>query len=350
MKNLESLLQLSNAKNLRDIMVSNQSGLRFQKGNEWFAPDEDKWIYLEVKNLIFSLLTDEQRKELTSRGGVSGVNLLKTGERIKFVAFESKDFIQLQMRVFAGKVATCTELGINETVEKWVNKPKGLILVSGVARSGRSTTWAALMQKALIEKNSHGFIGLEDDLFDFKSGRSTFVKFKSNQELRRANFAMHGAQIVAIDETFSKNNIAEIVHHLAEGKLVIATASGHSVAAALQDMSLAVEPNERARTLSILGDNLIGAVNQTIVAGMNEAELLLSEVVVGSPQIRLAIGQGQFQEIEKIVKESAEKYGMMTINQALLQSIVRRRIDLKLAFIVSPDPENLEELMKKVGI
>ncbi|MGE5085298.1 MAG: hypothetical protein ACM3MG_03295 [Bacillota bacterium] len=45
-----------------------------------------------------------------------------------------------------------------------------------------------------------------------------------------------------------------------------------------------------------------------------------------------------------------ENSGILTLNQSLLQHLIRRRIDLKTAFETSREPDHLDQLLKKVGI
>ena len=45
-----------------------------------------------------------------------------------------------------------------------------------------------------------------------------------------------------------------------------------------------------------------------------------------------------------------EKLGMMTMNQSLMNLVLKRKVDIKEAFMFSPDPGELDSLLKKVGI
>jgi twitching motility protein PilT len=50
------------------------------------------------------------------------------------------------------------------------------------------------------------------------------------------------------------------------------------------------------------------------------------------------------------MKSNADKTGMRTLNQALFQLLLKRKVELKVAFENSSDPQELDQLLRKVGI
>lgn len=68
------------------------------------------------------------------------------------------------------------------------------------------------------------------------------------------------------------------------------------------------------------------------------------------PQVRGLIEDQDLKSLENLLTQAPENSGILTLNQSLLQHLIRRRVDLKTAFEVSRDPDNLDQLLKKVGI
>jgi twitching motility protein PilT len=50
------------------------------------------------------------------------------------------------------------------------------------------------------------------------------------------------------------------------------------------------------------------------------------------------------------MNDKTEKLGMRTMNQSLFQLLMKRKIELKTAFEFSPAPEDLDLILKKVGV
>jgi twitching motility protein PilT len=359
MKNIDWIIGEAKRLDLFDVFVVNQLELRFQRGHEWKpyseiigspGGDTTKWIYLEVKNLIHQVLTEDQRKELTSKGWVRGVNLLKTGERIRFIASESKEVISLQMRVLLESVPQFNELGLPEVLEKWASKPYGLVLISGGERSGRSTSLYSVARRVLSDRSVHSLFLQEDDLFQLSSAKSSVVKVKSKSSSRSLSLISEGAQVVFIDEKLDSELVNQVIGYLESQKLVFLVGHGSSIESALENLLAITDSNKRERLKVLLGQYLVGAISQILVPGLAGSEELAAEVLVGTPQVKENIRAQNFGVLNKLMADGSEKYGHISLTQSLLQLMLRRKIDIKNAFLVTEDPDGLEAAMKKVGI
>jgi twitching motility protein PilT len=86
------------------------------------------------------------------------------------------------------------------------------------------------------------------------------------------------------------------------------------------------------------------------VAGIGGERVFAHEVLLSKPDVRDFISDENLKGVEHLLVNSAENSGILTLNQSLLQHLIRRRIDLKTAFENSRHPDNLDQLLKKVGI
>jgi twitching motility protein PilT len=135
-----------------------------------------------------------------------------------------------------------------------------------------------------------------------------------------------------------------------EGRMVVHIVMAPSVISALHKIMSGLVGEAETHLLWRYVDQISLMMNQMHVLDINEQSLAIHEIVMGMPEIKTLILEKKIDEIEKSLKESHEDRGMVSFNQVLLKLLVRRKIDLKTAFLKTRDPENLDELLKKVGI
>ncbi len=74
------------------------------------------------------------------------------------------------------------------------------------------------------------------------------------------------------------------------------------------------------------------------------------EMALASPLVKKWLKEGNLSSFEVELRQGAEKSGLLSLNQSLLQLLIRRKIDVSTAFASSRDPEDLDSMLKKVGI
>lgn len=74
------------------------------------------------------------------------------------------------------------------------------------------------------------------------------------------------------------------------------------------------------------------------------------EMALASPLVKKWLKEGNLESFEVELRQGAEKSGLLSLNQSLLQLLIRRKIDVSAAFESSRDPEDLDSMLKKVGI
>jgi twitching motility protein PilT len=162
------------------------------------------------------------------------------------------------------------------------------------------------------------------------------------------NGILKSADIVVIDS--SQTRFCEMALQLAEeGRSVLLTLPFWSIQMGLQRLADLCEGSElsRARRLS---STLQMALGLRLMSGIETAFQGAFELLLADTEMQKAMATMNFQEISFLMKSSAERTGMRSLNQSLFQLLMKRKIELKTAFEASPEPEELDSLLKKVGI
>ncbi len=116
-----------------------------------------------AKSLVYSVLTDsqkhlfEEKSELDFSFGIKGLC------RFRGNAFIQRGTVGAVFRTIPYKVSSFRELGLPSSIEKFAERPMGLILITGPTGSGKSTTLAAIIDKINRERHAH-IITIEDPI------------------------------------------------------------------------------------------------------------------------------------------------------------------------------------------
>src|SRR5947208_15317333 len=109
----------------------------------------------ETKHLVYSVLTDSQKKrfeeslELDFSFGIKGL------ARFRGNVFNQRGAVGAVFRMIPYEIRSFDSLGLPPVVAKLCEKPRGLILVTGPTGSGKSTTLAAMIDKVNNDRHDH---------------------------------------------------------------------------------------------------------------------------------------------------------------------------------------------------
>ena len=69
-----------------------------------------------------------------------------------------------------------------------------------------------------------------------------------------------------------------------------------------------------------------------------------------TPGIRNLIRENKLHQVYGMMQVGQDKSGMQTMNQCLFNLVIKRRIDVRQAFINSPAPDELDKMLKEAGV
>lgn len=136
---------------------------------------------------------------------------------------------------------------------------------------------------------------------------------------------------------------AEAIEKAEEGKLVFLKLTHTHLFASLRKLTHTADAYRFSKVFKM-------AFHTQVVKG-NGDWYPISDFLVNTPSVQAAIEGRDFARIEEIMKNpDAADTGMRSFNQNLLQMILKRKIDLRRGFELSPEPQELDQLLKKVGL
>jgi twitching motility protein PilT len=91
------------------------------------------------------------------------------------------------------------------------------------------------------------------------------------------------------------------------------------------------------------------AMSLKLLPGLDEKVQPAFELLFATNEVKQALYEKNWNEAENLIRISGEKTGMRTMNQSLMNLMLKRKIDLKAGFATSPRPDELDRMLEKVG-
>ncbi len=267
--------------------------------------------------------------------------------RFRVSTFKQRGSYSAVIRVISFTLPHPSELGIPDAVMELANSRSGMILVTGPAGSGKSTTLACLIDKINHEREAH-IITLEDPLeFLHRHEKSIVSQREINTDTENYLTALRAAlrqspDVILLGEMRDYETINTAVTAAETGHLIFS--SLHTIGAANTiDRIIDVFPASQQHQISIqLASVLQAVVSQKLVPSVSGEMVPAFEIMVLTPAIRNLIREGKVHQIDGIIYTSAAE-NMIAMDSSILDLYKKGIIDRHTAISEAVNPEIMEK-------
>lgn len=178
--------------------------------------------------------------------------------------------IMMSMRRIPHKPPTLKDSGLPPIMRVMLTAPRGLILISGATRSGKSTSAAAMID-AINETRSAHIVTIEDPIeYVFESKKSVFSQREVGVDTDSFESGLEDAlrqcpDVILVGEIRNRETAETALLAGESGHLVIGTLHANTASGAIQKMLGWFNDNERNGRLQSLSSSLLGVVNQILL-------------------------------------------------------------------------------------
>lgn len=317
--------------------------------------DESGPLTAEIcKELTYTLLNAEQKRRLEAHKEVDFAFSVEKLSRFRGNAFWERGNVACALRRIPFEIPSTRELGLPSVVDGFVQKTRGLILVTGPTGSGKSTTLAALVDKVNTERACH-IITIEDPIEYIHQHKKALIQQREvGQDTHSFADALKFAlrqdpDVILVGEMRDLETISLALTAAETGHLVLSTLHTDSANESINRI-IDVFPGDQQRQIrSQLALTLEGVLVQRLLPKASGRGLgLAMEIMIATPAIRALIRDNRVHEIYGTIQVS-QKFGMQTMNMSLLSLIKRGILSWRVAVAASPNPEELQRMKDKDG-
>ncbi|HBH95752.1 MAG TPA: type IV pili twitching motility protein PilT [Ruminococcaceae bacterium] len=265
--------------------------------------------------------------------------------RFRMSTYKSRGSLSAVIRLIAFGIPDPKEISIPDEVMSVVNKSKGLVLVTGPAGGGKSTTLACVIDKINKTRNNH-IITLEDPIeFIHKNNKSTISQREIHTDTEDYVTALRASlrqspDVILVGEMRDFETIRTAMTAAETGHLIISTL--HSVGAAntVDRIIDAFPPNQQQQIRVQLSQLLQTVISQQLIPTVNGKLIPAFEIMQCNGAIRNMIRESKIHQIDNAINSFGEE-GMISMDNYLIKLFKNNHISAETAVRYSINPESV---------
>ncbi|MBD3420085.1 MAG: PilT/PilU family type 4a pilus ATPase [Chitinivibrionales bacterium] len=349
MLSMQELLNHVLELNASDLHLTTGAPPLYRVDGKLIPTNAEKLNADQVLKLSYSVMNEQQRKAFEQNKEVDFSFGVQNLCRFRANVFLQRGCAAAAIRQIPYRIRTLEDLGLPPVVQRIMQRPNGLLLVTGPTGSGKSTTLASMIDKINSEREGH-ILTVEDPIEFVHTHKKCLVNQREvHQDTNSFSDALRVAlrqdpDFVLIGEMRDLETIQAAVTIAETGHLTLATLHTNSAAQTVNRI-IDVFPSEQKATIRAqLSMVLEAIVSQTLIERIGGGRALACEILVATTAIRALIRDDKVHQIQGMI-EIGQQAGMQTMNSSLAHLYKKRIITMKDAIGKSPDPEALQKLL-----
>lgn len=306
----------------------------------------DPFDAASIPRLLDGVVPRVRAEELESQGetefayGVGGLG------RFRINAYRQRGSLALTCRRVVPGLPPAGELGLPPVLEKLCGEGRGLVLVTGPAGSGTTTTMCALVdhvnstRACHIVTVEHPIEYLHPDKQGIVSQREVGTDTASvTTAVRRAS--RQGADVVAAGVVPDHETMRALLDAAEAGALVIAVVPALNASEALVRLVEAFPEADHRRVRATLASVLRGVLGQRLLERADgKGRVGAFEVLLGTTKVADCVAEARLGDLPRLVADG-EYHGMQTLDRALEHLARDGLVSVRDAAAAADDPEEL---------
>ncbi|HEX2081638.1 MAG TPA: PilT/PilU family type 4a pilus ATPase [Longimicrobium sp.] len=282
--------------------------------------------------------------------GLAGVG------RFRVNILRQRGSFMIVMRVIPFEIPTIEQLGLPPVVQDIAALERGLILVTGVTGSGKSSTQAAMI--GFMNQNMRRHVVTLENPIEFlhRDVNCSITQREVGIDTDDFRVGLRAAlrqdpDVILIGEMRDPESIDIALKSAETGHLVISTVHTRDAASTISRLVATFPPEEQKVVRLRLAEQLQAVISQRLLPRKDgKGRVLAAEVMVVSGTIRDCIADAErAAEIPEHIAEGKTTYGMQTFDQALMDLVMSGQVDYAVAKAAATNPGDFELKMNTLS-
>ena len=270
--------------------------------------------------------------------------------RFRANVFRQRGSVSAVIRVIPFGLPDPEELHIPQSVLDLADLTKGLVLVTGPAGSGKSTTLACIIDRINRERNRH-IITLEDPI-EYVHRHEKCIVTQREVPTDIATYAeglrsamRESPDIILLGEMRDAETIGIAITAAEMAQLIFSTLHTNSAAGTIDRIIDAFPAEQRHMIRMQLSLVLQAVVSQQLVPAIDGTVLPVFEIMVANPAIRNLIREEKTYQIDSVIA-AGSRQGMRTMDQSLFELVKDGKITIETALSHAIHPSALDHRLE----
>jgi twitching motility protein PilT len=346
---LKTLLELMIKENASDLIVKTGScpAVRVEGEIRFIS---DVATNAEFATQMLSEVLDERMQEsFFERGEVDTSYHVPGVGRFRANAFRQRGHIGFALRHVKDQVPSIRDLGLPaEQLERLASLQRGLVLATGIAGSGKSTTLASMIQ-FINDNYSRHIITVEDPIeFIYKDRKCLVTQREVGGDTIDFSTALKHVvrqtpDVILIGEMRDRETMEAALSAAETGHLVFSTLHTVNAIQTVERIISFFPPHQHGLIRQQLSMCLEGVISLRLIQLKDTfGRIPAVELMLATPTVREILSEGRTKELSRAIYEGADYFGTQTFNQSLVKLYKQNKISYEDALASADNPDELK--------
>jgi twitching motility protein PilT len=317
---------------------------------------QQKLTMEQVKGIAMQLIPHQEDKDNFEKlldydcsWGIPGVG------RFRVNIMKQRGSPMIVMRAIPIEIPTVEDLGLPPIINKIASAERGMILVTGVTGSGKSSTMAAMINWINRNKQVH-VVTLENPIeFLHRDNQSSITQRDIGTDTDSFSTGLRAVlrqdpDVILIGEMRDKITIETALKAAETGHLVISTLHTKNAVQTISRIIAVFEPSEQEMIRVRLSESLQAVVSQRLVQKKEGGRCAAMEVMLMTSTIRDCVRDpDRMEEIPDLIEEGRSVYGSQTFDQHLMELVQDKTVTFEVAKAAANNPSDFDLKMNMFG-
>jgi len=301
----------------------------------------------QVKSLIYEIIPERNRKEWEAVNDTDFAYEVPGLARFRTNVYRDLNGPGMAQRLIPFDIMTIEDLGLPKPIVDLTMLPKGIILVTGPTGCGKSTTLAAMLHYANERRHDH-VVTIEDpvefvhqNINCIFTHRQVGLHTESFKRALRASFR-EDPDIILVGEMRDLETTALAITAAETGHLVFATVHTTTASSTVDRVIDQFSPDRQSQIRVMLSVTLKAVISQTLCRRKVKGRIAAFEILVVHSAVQNLIREKKTFQLPSVI-QTGKKYGMVTMNESLMNLVEEGFIELDVAYSHAVDKQDMNE-------
>jgi twitching motility protein PilT len=343
-RKLDALLEAAVRRGASDVHLHSTAPLCFRLHGRLTEVDPRPLAPEAASAMVAEILTSAQNLALAAHGQVDLAYSLPGLARFRTSVYRQQRGVDAVFRAIPAEPPSLSELGLPESLTRLADFHQGMVLITGPAGCGKSSTLAALI-RIINESRTDHIVAVEDPIEFVHPSKRCIVSQRevgphSNSFARALRAALReDPDVIAIGELRDLETIALAITAAETGHLVLATLHTTNAIRTINRLLGVFPPNQQPQMRTMLSESLRAVISQRLLPRSDGAGRVPAiELLLVTKAVANLIREAKTFQIRSVLQTSTS-LGMVQLDNSLAELVKTRVVSREEALKHADDPQ-----------